>query len=251
MSKRLVCITDCVDVAYNELRGVMLSELQKLNIASDLIIEPVVPVQAFSVVNGNFILRLMGEAYPEGTIFLVILNPLKERPARLIGKTKKNGFYFVGANTGVFDWFIRDFEVEDLYELHDPGFVPFGGKYVHAPAAVKIACGVELGTLGKQFDKRNLLQLNIPEGTIVHVDNFGLMKFTGSLPELKEGSQLNINVGKRSISAVYTQRMMSRETGEWVLYPGSSLGLPEIGKVRSNGAKEIGASVGEVVKILV
>ncbi|MCX6786617.1 MAG: SAM-dependent chlorinase/fluorinase [Candidatus Kaiserbacteria bacterium] len=249
MSRKLVCITDCVDVAYNELRGVVYSELQKLGTVSDLIIEPVVPVEAFSVINGNFILRLMGEVYPDGTVFLVILNPLKERPARLVGKTKKKGFYFVGANTGVFDWFTKDFGIEELYELHDPGFVPFGGKYVHAPSAVKIACGVNLATLGKPFDKQNLLQLDVQDGTIVHIDNFGLIKFTGILPELKENTQLKIDINGQFISAVYAQRMMSRETGEWVLYPGSSLGLPEVGKVRCNGAEEIRARVGEVIKI--
>jgi len=251
VKKRIVFITDCVDIAYNELRGTVLSQLHKLGNSIDLEIEPVVPVKPFSIVNGSFTLRLMAETYPEDTIFSVILNPLKERPARLIGKTKTKRFYFLGANTGVFDWFLRDFGIDELYEIHDPGFFPFGGKYVHAPAAAQIASGGLLSLIGSKFDPGGLIKLDIPDGTILHIDSFGLMKFKGVLPEINEGDKLTIEISGSSFSAVYAKRMMSRETGEWVLYPGSSLGLPEIGKVREDGASEINAKVGDIVKIFV
>jgi len=251
MKKRLVFITDCLDFAYSELRGTVLSQLHKLGNRIDLEIEPVVPVMPFSIINGSFVLRLMAEAYPENTIFSVILNPLKERPVRLIGKTKTKGLYFLGANTGVFDWFLQDFGIDELYEIHDPGFFPFGGKYVHAPAAAQIASGRLLSLIGSKFDSSGLVKLDIPDGTILHIDNFGLMKFKGIIPELNEGDKLTIEISGNSFPTVYAKRMMSRETGEWVLYPGSSLGLPEIGKVHQNGAKEIDAKVGDIVKIVV
>ncbi len=147
MKKRIVIITDCADMAYNELRGVILDNIK----SEEIIIEPVVSVAPFSIINGNFALRLMAEVYPEGTVFSIILNPSKERPARLIGKTEKKSFYFMGANTGVFTWFFRDFGVEELFELNDPGFFPFGGKYVHAPAVAQIAMGKRLKEMGHQF----------------------------------------------------------------------------------------------------
>ena len=128
MKKRIVFITDCGDVSYSELRATLFSILGG---ASEVEIEPVVHVLPFSILNGNFILWLMANAYPVGTIFSVILNPLMIRPERLIGRTKTKDFIFLGANTGVFDWFIRDFGISELYELNDPGFFPFGGKYVH------------------------------------------------------------------------------------------------------------------------
>ena len=57
MKKRIVFITDCVDVAYNELRWVILSNIKDKEIE----IEPVVPVDPMSIINGNFILRLIFE----------------------------------------------------------------------------------------------------------------------------------------------------------------------------------------------
>ncbi|MDD3134431.1 MAG: SAM-dependent chlorinase/fluorinase [Synergistales bacterium] len=243
MKKRIVFITDCADVAYNELRGVILD-----NIKSDkIIIEPVAPVAPFSIINGNFVLRLIAEAYPKGTVFSVILNPSKERPARLIGKTKKKGIYFMGANTGVFTWIFRDFGVEELYELNDPGFFPFGGKYVHAPAVAQIAMGKPLKEMGHQFNTEKVVKIDVPIGTIVHIDNFGLIKFVGELTGLNEGDKLEVNINGKILTAVYAKRMMSRETGEWVIYPGSSLGLPELGKVRENGAKELKIKIGDII----
>jgi len=243
MRKRIVFITDCADVAYNELRGVILDNLKN----DEIIVEPVVPVAPFSIINGNFVLRLMAEAYPEGTIFSIILNPSKERPARLIGQTKKKGIYFMGANTGVFTWLFRDFGVEKLYELNDPGFFPFGGKYVHTPAVAQIATGKPLKDMGRLFDIEKIIKIDIAGGTIVHIDNFGLMKFTGELAGLNEGDKLEINVNKKTLKAVYAKRMMSRETGEWVIYPGSSFGLPEFGKVRENGARELNIKIGDII----
>lgn len=245
MKRIIVIITDCIDVAYNELRGVILD-----NVESDkIIIEPVVPVAPFSIINGNFILRLMAESYPEGTIFSVILNPSKNRPARLIGRTKKKNFYFMGANTGVFDWFFRDFGVEELYELTDPGFFPFGGKFVHAPAVSQIAMGKSLKEMGHLFEIDNVAKIDIPAGTIVHVDNFGLIKFTGELTGLNEGEELEIEINDKTLKVVYVKRMMSQETGKWVVYPSSSLGLLELGKVREDGAKKLGVSIGDIIKM--
>ncbi|MBU1992370.1 SAM-dependent chlorinase/fluorinase, partial [Patescibacteria group bacterium] len=156
-------------------------------------------------------------------------------------------FYFMGANTGVFTWFFRDFGVEELYELNDPGFFPFGGKYVHAPAVAQIAMGKPLKEMGHPFDIEKVIKLDVAKGTIVHIDNFGLMKFVDELTGLNEGDKLEVNINEKTLKTVYAKRMMSRDTGEWVIYSGSSFGLPELGKVRENGAKELNAKIGDII----
>ncbi len=250
MKKHIVFITDCVDIAYNELRAITISELNKLNPEDEIVIEPVVKVKPFSVINGSFVLRLMAESYPDNTIFSIILNPLQSRPERLIGKTTKKNFSFAGANTGLFNWFLNDFGISELYELKDPGFLPFGGKYVHAPAVAKIASGVPLEELGTIFNRNKLRDLNLETGTVVHVDNFGLIKFTGILPQLEDEEKVEILVNDQKLDVVYSTRMMNRETGEWVIYPGSSMGLPELGKVRQNGAMSLKIKEGDIIKFI-
>lgn len=247
MKRRIVIITDCSDIAYNELRGVIWKTLDEEKYKEPVEIEPIVQVAPFSIINGNFILRLMADVYPPGTFFLVILNPLKNRSARLFGRTRKNNFVFMGANTGVFDWFARDFGIAELYELFDPGFLPFGGKYVHAPSIAKIIANVSFKKLGRPFAEKDLTTLEIRHGTIVHMDNFGLIKFFGSLDEATEGEKFNIEAGGKNFVAIYAKRMMSYETGEWIIYRGSSLELLELGKVRENGARELELSIGDKI----
>lgn len=247
MKRKIVFITDCVDIAYNEMRGVALEQLRVLKIDDTIDVEPVAAVYPFSIINGAFVLRLLAEVYPPGTVFSVILNPLQHRPERIFGKTNKKDFIFLGANTGVFSWFLKDFELAELYELNDPGFLPFGGKYIHAPAAAKLAANMDFDLLGKKFDAAKLLPFDIELGTIVHVDNFGLIKFYTTPKDFKEGDAVKLLFKGQKINAIFSKRMMSRPTGDWVVYPGSSLGLLELGKVRENGAALLDAAPGDVL----
>jgi len=249
MKKRIIFITDCSDIAYAELRATVFTELEKLKAQNDIEIEPVVSVVPFSIINGAFSLRLLADSYPEGSIFSIILNPSQNRPERILGKTVKKSFTFIGANTGVFEWFLKDFGISELYELKDPGFLSFGGKYVHAPAVARLAAGKTFAELGNEFSIEKMRKLPLEDGTIVHIDNFGLMKFIGNISEFNEGEKLSVNVAGKELDAIYSRRMMNNDDGTWVIYPGSSLGLPELGKVRMNGAMEIRAKVGDRITL--
>jgi S-adenosylmethionine hydrolase len=239
----VVFITDCVDIAFSEIRAALYNVLNDHSYN----IEPVVKVIPFSLINTSFILRLLADQYPEGTIFSVIVNPIRERTERIFGQTIKKNQFFFATNTGAVEWLIKDFGCFELYEVNDPGFLPFGGKYVHAPAVGKFVAGLRAEEIGKPFPIEKIRKLEIKEGTILHIDNFGLMKFMGKLEGLTDGDKLEVSVNKKKINAVYTKRMMAKEDGDWVLYPGSSLDLPELGMVRANGAESIKAKVGDII----
>jgi len=257
---RIVVITDCIDVAANEIRAVLVSELEKMNKMGSIEVEPFVYAKEFSLVNGAFLVRLMADNYnPNTTTFLAILNPLKTNRvdrARILGKTK-NGFKFVGENTGVLSWLIQDFGLSEIYESSKKGldgksFVSFGGKYIHAPIAARVASGVNLNSLGSHFNKTRVTNISFTEGTVLHIDNFGVPKIYGQIPEdLKDGAIVEIVVnGVKKLEAVYTNSMKNLPDNTWALYKGSSLNnLPEIGKVRSlNTQKELGISVGDIIQ---
>lgn len=257
---RIVVITDCVDVAANEIRAVLVSELEKMNKINSVEVEPFVYAKEFSLVNGAFLVRLMADNYnPNTTTFLAVLNPLKTNRidrARILGKTK-NGFKFVGENTGVFSWLIRDFGLSEIYEsskkgLDGKGFISFGGKHIHAPIAARVASGIDLSSLGSHFNKTRVTNISFTMGTVLHIDNFGVPKIYGEIPEnFKEGTIVEIVVnGVKKLEAVYTNSMKNLPDNTWALYKGSSLtNLPEIGKVRNlNTRNELGISVGDIIQ---
>ena len=245
--RRIVNITDCIDIAANELRAAVLGFV---GLDPQVLVEPTVPiVPAFSVINANFAVRLMADSYPAGTVLWTTINAEKERPKNVIGLTR-NGLIFLGRNMGSFDWITRDFGCTELYDFSacagaSDRFRSFEGKQSTAQIAAKAASGIPLAELGTPLDVASVVRLNIPDGTIVHVDNFGMMKFTGDLGDVAEGDHFEISVNGKTMKATFGRRLMSFDTGTWVLFPGSSFGLYELGSARSIGASNLGVSVGD------
>lgn len=242
---RVVIVSDCTDVAFAEMRGAIYSNLVG---DADVTIEPLVPCDQFSVVNAAFCIRLMADAYPRDTVLCFIMNSLAERTERIVGRTK-NGITFEGTNTGAVGWLLDDFGLEEVYELHDPGFVPFGGKYVHTPAIGKLVSGVDMRELGNPFDPKRVRRVERHDGLIVHVDNFGNGKFMFKKPEYQYGDLLDVTIGDQKIRAIFWKRMMERSDGEWVVYPGSSWDLLELGQVRGRGLRQFDIRSGAKIKI--
>jgi S-adenosylmethionine hydrolase len=249
--RKLVIITDCVDVASNEIRANIQNFLKE-----EIDIEPIVPVYPFSLINASFILRLLADVYGPRTIFYIVVNPIKGQPERIAGKTKKKDIYFIGRNTGVFSWLIQDFGCEELYEIREKSFVPFGGKFIYPKYISKIINNEfkDESFLSMAYSKLRRIQLK--RGMVIHIDNFGLLKIYEKLNlfkdmGLKEGDKVDIIVkGQNKSKAVYRKRMMDENDGKLVIYPGSSLGgLPEIGRVRMTDApKKLKLKIGDIVE---
>lgn len=245
--KSVIIITDCKDVAYNEMKWIIEKECYKLdcrNVEFELL-----PVEEFSIINAAFLTRLIADHCNPGTTLSVVINPLKNRYARIYGKLP-NGVNYFGANTGALTWLLEDFAGEDIYEIYDPGFISFGGKYVHAPNVAKIVAGVSFTEMGKKFPRKSLTKLEIKAGTVVHIDNFGLIKIADAPISYKDGQKFQIfKNGEYVLDAIYMNRMMSLDDNIWALYPGSSLdSLPELGCVRNKDAyKDIKIKIGDII----
>jgi S-adenosylmethionine hydrolase len=245
--KHVIIITDCKDVAFNEMKWIILRGCH--NAGYDNVEVELVAVEEFSILNAAFLARLLAEQCLPGTILSLVINPLKTRSARIYGRLS-NGVLFFGANTGALTWMLKDFDAQEIYEIDDPGFISFGGKHVHAPNIAKLLVGIPLEELGEKFPKESVATFDIKDGTIIHIDNFGLMKIKSSPLSFEEGQKFRIfKNGKYIIDATFAKRMMCLEDRDWVLYPGSSLkSFLELGSVRyKEGVKEIDAHIGDVL----
>lgn len=261
MKKRIVVITDCIDVAFNEIRATILNNI-KSDKKNNIEVEPLVTVKEFSIINASFLARLLADSYdPKSTIFLIIVNTLKtntKERARIIGETL-NGFKFVTANTGVVNWLIKDFGLKKLYEfsktnLTGKNFISFGGKFFHAPMAARVALDIPFKMLGEKRSRNFLRNFEIEEGTVVHIDSFGVLKIKGKLPQLQERTKLEVKVnGKKKCRAIFTNSMKDLTDGKLAVYPGSSLNnLPEMGMVRCLGtADKLEIKIGDKVEFKV
>lgn len=246
--KYLINITDCTDIAAHELYAVLIREVENM---LDIVVPPIVPISPeFSIINTNFAVRLMADSYPKNSVLMTTINAEKVRPMNVIGRTKERNIVFIGRNMGSFDWLTRDFGCAELYDLtrhNNGGFISFAGKYTTAKLASAAARGVPLSELGDQINPSQIVRMNLEKGTVVHIDNFGMMKFVGDLGVVQTGDIFDVKINDTKFEATYNPRMMSRNTGEWVLFPGSSFGLYELGQVRELGAKKLDVKVGDVI----
>lgn len=261
MKKRLLVITDCRDVAANELRAVLVTQLDKLG-ADNVVVEPIVATEEFSVLHGSFLARLLAESYdPASLTILAVVNPLSTssaRRARIAGRLK-NGIQFVGANTGIFSLLIKEFGLERICETDQTGlkgdaFISFGGKYIHAPIAAQLAHTGDLDSVAVgDFSTDDMMTLDYAAGTVLHVDNFGVPKLFYLDDELHANEYDRFTVkrnGEELGQAIYCHSMKALEDGQLAIYKGSSLGFLEIGIVRQLGtAGKLGIAVGDTLDI--
>jgi S-adenosylmethionine hydrolase len=252
--KTITVITDCTDVAFAEIWCALSLELRRTG-CSGFEIAPIVPVQPLSVLNACFLLRLLAESVPSGSVLYSVVNPIQMEAPRVIGKTSRRDLIFVGRDTGQFSWLTADLGCESIVEFESP-FVPFGGRSIYPAIIAEVLSGRPLDNIGKARRPPECQRLTIEQGTIVHVDNFGLMKIKqepgwDELIQIGLGSKvLIVTASGEELIATYGNRMMSFSDGEWVLYKGSSLfGMPELGLVRQNGASILGCKIGDKISI--
>jgi S-adenosylmethionine hydrolase len=251
--KNIVVITDCTDIAFNEVYAVLELLLTKNNV-KDFKIHPLVPVKNFSIINASFAIRLMADLYGENTYFLVIVSATKDLSERVFGETK-HGITFVGNNSGYFGWMLEDFGCEYAYknkQTKDIEYKSFGGKFVQAPTIVDLLIGKDKSSFGEKIPNDDLHSIRIQDGTVVHCDNFGLMKIKSlNNHGLDELDQVQILINENpTLKATFSKSMKKHEDGAWILYQGSSInGLLELGKVRNtNSAQEINVREGDMIK---
>jgi S-adenosylmethionine hydrolase len=249
MRSQIVVVSDCSDVAFVEIRMAIQRSASAVDPSADVRIEPLVVAQPFAEINGAFLVRLMAELSAPGTLIMCVLNSFPTRTERLVGRTARGDLLFAGANTGTLGWLAEDFGVAECFEIEDPGFVPFGGKSIHAPTVGALAAGRPLADVGKPFPADAIRRTPAGEGVIVHVDNFGNAKFAFQADGLRPGDRLKVTVCGQTFEAVYGSRMMDYEDASWVVYPGSSLGLHELGQVRSRGLLNYACGAGHALHI--
>ncbi len=140
-----------------------------------------------NISSGAWILASGYRYYPEGTVFICVVDPG-------VGSTRgaiavyAGAWFFVGPDNGLFTYIYNEQPVHAAVVLNNPAFhLPqvsstFHGRDIFAPAGAHLARGVALWELGKQVDPASLQRLErvLPDkqdshitAHIVHVDHFG------------------------------------------------------------------------------
>jgi S-adenosylmethionine hydrolase len=137
-------------------------------------------IDAFDVGEGAWFVAVAAKWWPEGTIFVCVVDPGVGTSRRIIG-AERDGRFFLAPDNGLLTFIdpprVVSVEKESLFLKTTA--TTFHGRDRFAPVAAALANGASLDDLGPAIDDMIRLEYERPSygsvvrGTIVHVDHFG------------------------------------------------------------------------------
>jgi S-adenosylmethionine hydrolase len=164
------------------MKGVILSLEPRVTLVD---LTHAVPPQ--DVLTGAWMLHISWRYFPEGTIFLCVVDPGVGTTRRAIA-LQAAGRTFVGPDNGLFTYVLEAVTVERAVALDNPAYqlpspsATFHGRDIFAPAVGNLAAGVALSQLGSPLDPSNLVRASLPQAVwragaliahVLHIDAFG------------------------------------------------------------------------------
>jgi len=214
-------------------------------------------IQPCDLAHAAFVLRGVFREFPKGTVHLVGVHATGNRDDAAIALQVED-HYFVGADNGLFG-LITDRPQQKLVELNIIQNTPstFPEKDIFAPAAARLASGVNITSLGKPiptFKKMIDRQMKATKkqitGHVLRVDNFGNL-ITNITREafdiLSKGKTYTIQFGGEKFRKLHTLYHQAEEGECFILF--NSSGLLEIGIYKGNASELLGLNYDSMVNI--
>jgi S-adenosylmethionine hydrolase len=229
-------------------------------------------VKSFSILEASYVLKSVIPFFPEGTIFILVVDPGVGTSRDILAMKTENNHFFVGPNNGIFGNAI-DIEIVSLcikVENNDffnkPVSNTFHGRDIMAPIAAHISLGLDLKTLGTEFDKKILVKTlkydvsistNKIQCIIQYIDNFGNgitnLKILNNVIEssniaINYGEEISIEHENNNFKGKYYSSYGNVSKGSLLFIKGST-GYLEISINQGNASKYIGFKVGDIITI--
>lgn len=222
-------------------------------------------VKPQAIVQGSFLLWASYRYFPQGTIFLAVVDPGVGTDRKILIATTA-GKTFIAPDNGLLDPILSDEKVyrayelsaEDIDRLRSRRILPatesttFDGRDVFAPLAAQLAAGKKPSRLGRLVGRALPAQFfstpaeSPEEGIVLHVDHFGNVVLNLRSSDASNDRLDSVEAGNRRVNSRITSYMEAPE-GEPCLVVGSS-GLLEISVRGESAAAALNLQVGDSVR---
>lgn len=215
--------------------------------------------------------------FPEGTVFLVVVDP-GVGSDRLPIVVVHDGYYFIAPDNGILTYLLADGQDYQAHALANPDYLlpaassTFHGRDIFAPAAAHVASGVDIAQLGESVETlvslpQPMLAISDAEitGEIVRIDHFGNIitsigrfhwqsddclilqpRDKGTVESLAIAStNASVKIGKTTFTGI-KHAYYEVATGELALQIDST-GQLEVMVNQGNAAQRLGVSVGDEI----
>ncbi len=215
------------------MKGVMVSRCQARIVDLSHEIAP------FDVWEGAFFLRDVARYWPEGTVFVCVVDPGVGTARRIIA-VESGGRFFLAPDNGLLHFVDGDaYEVANESLFLPRGSTTFHGRDRFAPVAAALANGMRIAEIGPRIDDR--VPLDYAPGCIIRIDRFGNC-VTDLLPPEEPFS---VRVGEHHIDDIRTTY-----TGDGAFVIVGSTGCIEISIAGGSAASLLHLRRGDRVSII-
>ncbi len=253
----IVLMTDfgLSDTYVGQMKGVILSLAP-----SAQIIDLTHAITAQNIAQGAFLLGKSAPFFPEGTIFVAVVDPGVGTSRKAIA-VKTACHTFLAPDNGLLTAIFQANEVTRCVAITSERYLlparssTFHGRDVFSPASAHLASGVALLELGSEIDPSTCTRIPLPgcntpdngatwEGTIICTDHFGNLVTSLDSKILDHSKQWMISTGKLRLPVSNTYGDVADQ--QPLAYTGSS-GMIEIAIRNGNAALELGLKDGDSV----
>jgi S-adenosylmethionine hydrolase len=223
-------------------------------------------ITKFDIEEGAYTLAQAAKEYPDGTIFVGVVDPGVGSSRKGIAIKSKNGKIFIGPDNGLLSVAAEEAGIAEVRELTNkalmhPGEISntFHGRDVFGPVAGHLAAGVPFEDVGPVIAR--IVKLPAPKaavedgrlvGQVIHVDDYGNILTDIPIPLVEElglhpGSWAKIRIGAKEIRAQFVRTYSDVEAGTPLFL--NNKGLVETAIDKGNLARMTGATQGVTVVI--
>lgn len=229
-------------------------------------------VTPYSIIEASYILKTTYKHFPEGTAFIIVVDPGVGSPREILALKTMSNHYFIGPNNGIFSGnftknIVECIEIQNDEFFNKPISNTFHGRDIMAPVAAHTISGIPLSTFGPNFNLNNLKESQITydvdfekkviQCSIQYIDSFG--NGTTNIPMgnniiknsefiINEGTEISVKIKKKRYKGFFTLHF-SNAPIESILFLVGSTGFLEISINQGNASKKLGFKVGDIITI--
>jgi S-adenosylmethionine hydrolase len=195
-------------------------------------------VTPFSIEEASRFLYGVTPYYPEGTVFLVVVDPGVGTSRKAIAVKSKKGQYFILPDNGVITPVLDRDGLESAREITNQHWMiqaplssTFHGRDIFSPAAAHLAEGWEFDLVGRPVQQlvRSTPKSSVTSAKGIDGDAIGLDDPYGSLitdipgEDFKQlgyhlGDKVLVQINKKAVALPYAKTFMDVPVGESLLY---------------------------------
>lgn len=213
------------------------------------------------ILAASFVIDSALDAFPQGTIHLVVVDP-GVGSSRPVIATKINNQYWVSPDNGLLTRPALRYELSETVHVTNPEFwrttisSTFHGRDIMAPVAAHLSLGVPLSQLGDPLEnspvilehQSPLCRNNEIQGEVIDIDHFGnlVTNIPASLLESVSLNNCKIRLENQVIATGISDYYDEKKKGEPLVLTGSS-GLLELAVNQGNAQEKYQARTGQKI----